>query len=349
LFEGIFYLDSRYARWFALSIFAILIAGWVAAALHLTGASAGRPGFPFNLQSRLAADYGADSGDRISSLRISIISDFLRDLGFGDSESSVLSDLDSPVPTATARNFEGDPPFTPTVTPSPVPTETALPPETPTSTPKPLPSKTAEPSETKKPEATEKPGDSVAPTISGGSLFPSPGTMLPACNGNDIAITGLQVFDPAASSGIQWVKLKYKILGPGSQGYIYSGDIGPPVSGGWTDGPGSAWEAYYKGDLTIDFDVGYAFWSGGGKAYAGLLSGNKVFARPLYVVETATPMPSSTSAPTPTSVATATLPATATPIPTPFDVEVWSIVRDKAGNESYELQGSYTLSGTCGG
>ncbi|MEK6587908.1 MAG: hypothetical protein AABY97_03605, partial [Chloroflexota bacterium] len=72
-------MDSRLARWLALSIFAILIAGWFAAALHLTGASAGRPGFPFNLRSNLAADYGADQGHgRISSLRISVIADFLR-------------------------------------------------------------------------------------------------------------------------------------------------------------------------------------------------------------------------------------------------------------------------------
>jgi hypothetical protein len=332
-------LDSRYARWFALSIFAILIAVWVAAALHLTGASAGRSGFPFNLQSRLAADYGADRGDRISSLRISIITDFLRDLGFGDSGSSILGDLDDPVPTATARNFEGDPPFTPTATRTSIPTHTPLPTdtETQTSTPTPLPSKTPEPTETAKVEPTEVPGDEIAPSLSGGSLSPSPGTMLPTCNGNDIAVTGLRVVDPALSSGIQWVKLKYKILGPGSQGYIYSGDIGPPVSGGWTEGPGSKWDAYYKGDLTIDFDTGYALWIGAAKAYA----------QPLYEVATETPEPA-TATPGPATATPTLPPATATPEPEPYTVELWAIVKDKAGNDSYVLLGTYLISGSCG-
>ncbi|MFV1859089.1 MAG: hypothetical protein ACC647_07030, partial [Anaerolineales bacterium] len=109
-------MDSRLARWIALSVFAILIVGWVLAAVHLTGASAGRPGLRFNLSSKLAADYAADGGERISSLRISIVADWLRDLGIPIEDGSILADLDSPVPTATARNFAGDPPFTATVT-----------------------------------------------------------------------------------------------------------------------------------------------------------------------------------------------------------------------------------------
>lgn len=341
-------MDSRYTRWLALSVFALLIALWLAAALHLTGASAGRPGFPFDLQSRLAADYGADGGDRISSLRISIIADFLQDLGLGGSGPSVVGDLDSPVPTATARNFEGDPPFTPTAMPSPIPSETNVPTAdatvTPTTTATAFASKTPTPSKTPKPEDTELPTDDAKPSLSGGSLFPSAGTMLPTCNGNDVAVTGLRVVDPAFSSGIRWVKLKYKILGPGSLGYIYSEDIGPPVSGGWKDGPGSKWDAYYKGDLTIDFDAAYALELGGGKTYA----------RPLAVVVTDTPEPATATPEPPTATpppATATPtagPVTATPEPDPFTVEVWVIVRDQSGNESYDLLGSYLLPGSCG-
>ena len=56
-------MDLRLARWIALSVFAIRIVGWVLAAVALTGASAGRPGTPFNLSSRLAADYANDGGE----------------------------------------------------------------------------------------------------------------------------------------------------------------------------------------------------------------------------------------------------------------------------------------------
>lgn len=304
-------MDSRLARWLALTAFAVLIAGWFAAALHLTGASAGRPGFPFDLRSNLAADYGADpEAGRITSLRISIIADLLKDLGFGGDDSELLAGLDSPVPTATARNFQGDPPFTATMTPSPTPTNTPLP--TSTSTPKP-PTKTPKPTETEEPEPTDLPDDIVAPTISGGSLFPTAGSLLLSCDGNDIAITGLRVVDPGPSSGIKWVKLKYVILGPGSTGYQFSSDIGPPISGGWTDGPGSTWDAYYKGDHTINFADGYAFTTGGKLFFLPSLNG-------------------------PSEVLTVD----------PFTVEVWSIVRDNAGNESFSLLGTYTLAGSCG-
>jgi hypothetical protein len=301
-------LDSRLARWLALVAFAALIAGWFAAALYLTGASAGEPGSRFNLRSNLAADYGPDEGRRITSLRISIIGDWLRDLGIGGEGSELLSGLDEPVPTATARNFEGDPPFTATVTPSATPT--ATPTATLTPTPKP-PTKTPKPTDTELPEPTELPADVVAPTLSDGTLFPTAGSLLPGCDGNDISITGLRVVDPAPSSGIAWVKLKYIILGPGSTGYQFSSDIGPPVSGGWTDGPGSTWDAYYKGDHTINFADGYAF-SGGGKLF-------RVMPR---------------------------RPAESAP---PFTVEVWSIVEDNAGNQSYILHGTYLLPGDCDG
>ena len=305
-------MDSRLARWLALTAFAVLIAGWFAAALHLTGASAGQPGFPFNPRSNLAADYRSDPGaGRITSLRISIITDLLKDLGFGADDSGLLDGLDSPVPTATARNFQGDPPFTATVTPSPTPTVTPLP--TSTSTPRP-PTKTPKPTDTQQTEPTEAPADLVAPTLSGGTLFPTIGTLLPSCDGNAISITGLRVVDPGPSSGINWVKLKYVILGSGSTGYQFSGDIGPPISGGWTGGEGSTWDAFYKGVHTINFSDGYAFTSGG-----------KLFFRP--------------SLGRPSALLTAE----------PFTVEVWSIVEDNAGNQSFTLHGTYTLDGGCGG
>lgn len=44
-------MDSRLARWIALSVFAILIVGWVLAAVALTGASAGSSRLPTNRAS----------------------------------------------------------------------------------------------------------------------------------------------------------------------------------------------------------------------------------------------------------------------------------------------------------
>jgi hypothetical protein len=119
--------------------------------------------------------------------------------------------------------------------------------------------------------------------------------------------------DPAPSSGIAWVKLKYKILGPGTLDYQYSDGL-DEVSGGWTSGEGSSWDAYYKGDLTISFSVGYLVSTGGGKLYF----------RP--------------SLNGPSAMLTVD----------PFTVEVWSIVRDNAGTESFSLLGTYTLAGSCG-
>jgi hypothetical protein len=330
-------LDSRLARIIALSVFAILIVGWVVAAVALTGASAGRPGTPFNLSSRLAADYASDGGERVSSLRISIVADLLRELGFSIEDGSVLDDLDSPVPTATARNFAGDPPFTATVAPSQVPSETPIPTETATNTPRPLPTKTKEPTDTDEPAPTEVAGDSNPPSLSGGSLSPPPGA-LGTCE-KVINITGLHLVDAGPSSGINWVKLKYKIVGPGSQGYQYSADLSPQVSGGWTAGEGSTWDAYYDGTITIDFNTGYAASVSGGKAFFLLVV--EPTATPTAVPPTATPTLEPPTA-TPTSP-----PPTSTPTPSPFDVKVWSIARDNAGNESFTFLGTYTMPGSC--
>jgi len=250
------------------------------------------------------------------------LSDLLRDLGFSIEDGSVLDELDSPVPTATARNFAGDPPFTATALPSHVPSETALPTETATNTPRPKPTNTHEPTDTDEPPATAVPGDAGPPTLSGGSLSPPPGA-LGTCE-KVVSITGLHLVDAGPSSGIKWVKMKYKILGPGSQGYQYSADLSPQVSGGWTDGEGSSWDAYYDGSIAIDFESGYTAAASGGKALFLLLLEPTATPEPSTATPTLEPPP-----PTPTS-----LPPTSTPTPGPFDIEVWSIARDNAATRT---------------
>ena len=100
-------MDSRYTRWLALFVFALLIVGWVAAALHLANASAGTTGLSTNLNSRLTANYGSDGAGRFSSLRLSIVTDFLRDLGFNIEEESVTGDMDGGAAFALVSYHEG--------------------------------------------------------------------------------------------------------------------------------------------------------------------------------------------------------------------------------------------------
>ena len=140
-----------------------------------------------------------------------------------------------------------------------------------------------------------------------------------------------------------WVKLKYKILGPGSKGYVYSDPLAVS-GGGWTDGPGSIWDANYNGPVIIDFEAGYAFLWAGGKRLARLA---------LTVATTDTPTPTDTPEPTVTPVPTETpIPTdtpvpTETPIPEPFEIKLWAIVEDNAGNSSYIPLGTYTMPGSC--
>ena len=119
-------------------IVAVLILVWAAAVVVLNTASA--EGLPLSLRlgSRLSADYSVDKTGPLKALNFSIIGDLLRDLGLSPEEveeqaGSVELALNEPVPTATARNFEGDPPFTATPTNTSTPTNTPTPTYTPTS------------------------------------------------------------------------------------------------------------------------------------------------------------------------------------------------------------------------
>jgi hypothetical protein len=78
-------------------------------------------------------------------------------------------------------------------------------------------------------------------------LAPPPGD-LTVCE-IDIAITDLEVFDPAWSSGIEFVKVKYLV--EGYSGYIYSAPFilesgGPTVDEGWS--------GCYSGNIHIEVD-----------------------------------------------------------------------------------------------
>jgi len=238
-------------------IAALLVLVVAAAAVVLNTASAEGLPFSLRLRSRLSADYSVEQVGPLKAINFSIIGDLLRDLGLSPDEAeqrenSVRLALNDPVPTATALNFEGDPPYTatPTVTSTPTntptPTATSTPTRRPTSTPTPTPKPT-------KVKATAEPVDSKSPTVKDpGHLSPTPHSV----NGCrvQVRVSDLVLWDPAPSSGFHWAKLKYKIFdesGAVLGGYFFSS----PLELCWTNtlSDGSV-EACYSGP-NPSFDV----------------------------------------------------------------------------------------------
>ncbi len=245
----------RHGRWWvgAFALFLALLGLWVVAVLALQPAEAGPLSLSFDLRSRLRADYSPDPlGQRIASLRLTIVDDVLRDLGLSpqaaEAERQALeAAMSQPVPTATARDFAGSAPFTATAsatataTETPVPTPTPIPPRTP------RPTRTPKPTETEPPPAPTSPSpiDTKDPEICCFDLDPDPGP-LAACT---ISVTGIHIFDPGPSSGIDDSDVVLKYRDPETGDYVYFSTT--RTSGGWTAGPGSAWDAWYQGTLTI--------------------------------------------------------------------------------------------------
>ena len=250
-------------RWLlgAFTVFIILLVIWISAAFILNSGVAETLPFSLSLSSRLGADYGPDElSSPLGRFHLSIISDILRDRGLSPSEADDRLEkfklsLNLPVSTATARNFQGEPPYTPTPTSTLTPTETLTPTFTPipTRTRTSIPTRTSTKKPTKKPKpptSTPTPTDDKDPEISGGSLDPTPGPINDCYE--DITVTDLHVTDPSPSSGILWVKLKYQVVD--YSGLIYSDPIGK-VSGGPTAGGG--WDAYYQGVITFEINTAW--------------------------------------------------------------------------------------------
>ena len=247
-------------RWIfrALGVFLAIVAVTLAAAIVLNSAAAESLPFSLGLRSKLTADYSQDGSQGVLGVfRLSIIGDALRDLGLTSKEADeqtagIKIALNDPVPTATALNFEGDDPYTPTPTSTPTPTVTNTPTNTPRPTKTPIPTSTKKPA-TAVPAATATasgPVDNTKPTICCMTLAPTPGVSTPGAplTSCTIDVVDLQVFDPTFSSGVSDsnVQLKYR-----------SASVGwTPVSlnlitGGWVSGPGSDWDAHYGKIITL--------------------------------------------------------------------------------------------------
>jgi hypothetical protein len=246
-------------RWLigAVAAFLVLLLGWVVLALQLNVASAGPLPYSPLLVSRLSVDYGADSLPlRIASLRLTIVEDAMRAMGMSDSEveqhnAEMELAMSQPVPTATARDFQGAAPFTPTSTFTPVPTDTPEPTATATPTRRPptrTPTKTPKPTKTRRPRPTKTPtpsgGDTDDPVvdISGANFSPPPGDLF----GCELTVDNVHVTDAIGSSGISEVGVKYDADEDGTYEYH---PVLSLVSGG-PQGDGS-WDGWYAGTFDL--------------------------------------------------------------------------------------------------
>lgn len=246
---------------------------WVLTAVLLSSASADSGPFSFAVRSKLAADYGQEKSDGfLGVINLTIFSDVMRDLGMSPDEADEHSDemkvaMDDPVPTATALNFEGDAPWTPTRTATKIPTKTLIPTDTPIPTFTPtrtrvltktlIPTKKpTNPPNTVAPAATATaatatalgPVDSQAPNIGGLNLSPpagtpSPGNTLTTCT---IDVVNVSVFDPAFSSGVSSSDVHFKYDSPSIGWVVESLNL---LSGGFT--PGLDWDAQYGKTVTL--------------------------------------------------------------------------------------------------
>jgi hypothetical protein len=79
-------------------------------------------------------------------------------------------------------------------------------------------------------------------------MDPPPGS-LDTCY-QDITVTEIHVIDPPISYGIQWVRLRYRVVD--YSGYFETNPI-VMVSGGSTIDGG--WDAYYMGVITLEIDT----------------------------------------------------------------------------------------------
>jgi len=237
-------------RWLmgALGLFLVLMVLWIAAAMRLSAAAAAPSNLMTSLRSRLSANYAPDpGGSTVRSLRLSIFQEVMQDLGMSEDEAAgqsqeMAAGMRAPVPTATARDFEGAKPFTATPTVTPVPTATL------TNTPRPRPTRTKTPVPTEEPAApppptSTPPSADADPPIVTSSTF---GVTVAGCSAT-INLSA-NIYDAPMSSGISQVQVKYKVPGYVSS-YAYLANL--TYCSGGIQGDGS-WQGCYDGVVTFN-------------------------------------------------------------------------------------------------
>jgi hypothetical protein len=230
-------------------LLAALLLLWLWAGVFFNTAAAGSGGISMDLRSRIQASYGPeDTRTGIARILFSIGEEALRIAGLSESEAAARwrayeDTLNTPVATATARDFLGAAPFTATPTWTPLPTLTSTPTTTATSTRVPTRVPTRTP--TRPPAATNTPSgsvDTVRPTILGATLSPPPGTL----NTCVFDVVDMYVFDAAFSSGVSTSNVYARVTYPDSYRGYFNLSLN---SGGFVSGPGSDWDAHYGGSV----------------------------------------------------------------------------------------------------
>lgn len=342
-------------RWWlgAFALFLGLLGIWILAVILLSPAGASSFSLNLGLGSRLHADYSADEvGRRVGVLRLSIVQDVLRDVGLTGEEaeaqqSEVEVAMSEAVPTATARNFGGEPPHTAT----PAPTATPVPASIATDTPEPTPTSTETARPTRRPTRTRMPTRTPTPT---GSLnatatrtkTPTPTGATPTptrCLANPVveilSPTGNPTYGPGDSVPAQAFAYDPDNVGLGVCGQMgyYPGDDGVGINrvdfeiwqGAtrvYSHSESSAPYCGFGGGNPCDtFPVSSSTWPGGPPVTSGgytlrarsMDAGSNYsgWASVYFTLDISTP--TATSAPTLTDTATATPPATPTPTDTP--------------------------------
>jgi hypothetical protein len=238
-----------------LSILIVLLLVWLLTAMVLNAASASRLPISLMLQSELEANYDLGAIEPLGAFRISIVNDIFRDRGYSAEEAEhqlgmYRVALSSPVPTATARNLVGDPPLTatPTITSTPTTTPTKTVPPTATRTKTEEPEKEPTATIPKVKEATNTPaaGDTKPPIIVSFEFIKPPGSLLTDCK---FRVIDVKVVDPAFSSGIDEVLVKYREKDVGDWD---SEPLKRQKGSGFVAGPGSKWVGHFKGSIELD-------------------------------------------------------------------------------------------------
>jgi hypothetical protein len=237
-----------------LSILVILLLVLLLTAMVLSAASASGIPLSLDLQSELEANYAPGEFGSLGAFRISIVNDIFRDRGYSAEDAEHQAEvyrvaMNSPVPTATARNFSGDPPHTatPTITPTPTDTPTStVPPPTRTKTQKPTKEPTATAPKVIKPTNTPAAGDTKPPKIVSFTFYKPPFSTLTDCK---FRVNDVKVVDPAFSSGIDEVLVKYRKKDVGDWD---SEPLKRQKGSGFVSGPGSKWVGHFKGSIELD-------------------------------------------------------------------------------------------------
>jgi hypothetical protein len=258
-------------RWLiaAVGLFLVLLVVWIAAAVRISASAAAPSSLMSSLRSRLSANYSPDpAGNTVRSLRLSIFQEALQDLGMSSDEAATHSqamqaEMQAPVPTATARDFQGAKPLTATPTVTPIPTQTPTPTATVTRTPRPTPTKTKTPEPTAvaliptktaaptavapMPTNTPSEADTQEPGIWSVVLSPAPSASLDVCV---ISVTDMEIRDPAFSLGMRLseIYIKYEKAGVGN----WQPTLLSMTTGDFVSGPDSEWRGHFNGSFTLN-------------------------------------------------------------------------------------------------